>query len=252
MRRRAQAQCTLALVFLLASAVHAQNAFEPPSAAGIFNRYVAATGGQAAYDRIQNQITAITLTRDGQAVGHSTYYQTRAGDFRLIDVAGDQTTETGLNAGVAWRKTPESAELLESEGERGRVLRDAVMLPESQWRRFYKDAVFETGAPVEGKSCYQVAATPFVGQFQRLWFDDESGLLVKQEVTEPEGSVEFLFEDYSDAGAGLRMARKQTIQVNGVTFVVTVDRVQFNQPIPASTFDLPPEIARLLKKKSAQ
>jgi outer membrane lipoprotein-sorting protein len=131
------------------------------------------------------------------------------------------------------------------------VLRDAVLLPEGQWRRFFKDAGWETGAMIDDKPCDQVAATPFVGKFQRLWFDVRSGLLVKQEVDEPEGQAELLFEDYFDAG-GIRIARRQTIKINDVTLLLTLDSVRFNQPIPSSTFDLPAEIARLLQKKSGQ
>jgi hypothetical protein len=239
----------LALVLLFRAALPAQpSANRPPTAASIFDRYVAVTGGQAAYDRIENQVTAITLSREGQVLEHDTIYQTRSGRFRMIQVAGDKTTETGVNDGVVWRKAPESAELLEAEGERGAVLRDAVLLAPGQWRRFYTDAVFETGAAIDGKACDQVAATPFVGQLQRLYFDVQSGLLWKQDVVEPQGSAEFRFEDYFDAG-GVRMARRQVVTISGVTLVETVDSVQFNQPMPDSTFDLPAEIARLLQKK---
>jgi hypothetical protein len=239
----------LGIASLLAPALHAQeSAGEPPTAASIFDRYVAVTGGQAAYDRIRNQITAITLTRDGQVLEHDTVYQTRSGDFRMIEVAGDRTTEIGVNDGVVWRKTPKSAELLEAEGERGTVLRDAVLLTLGQWRRLYTEAVWETGATIDGKACDQVAATPFIGQLQRLYFDVKSGLLWKQDVVEPQGNAEFRYEDYFDAG-GVRIARRQVVAIAGVTFVETVDSAQFNQPIPASTFDLPAEIARLLQKK---
>lgn len=141
------------------------------------------------------------------------------------------------------------------------MLRDAFLLPEGRWRRFYTEAGFETGvkingfetgARIEGRPSYQVAATPFAGEFQRLYFDAESGLLVKREVDEPEGPAVFLLEDYFDAGGGIRMARRQVIKINNVSLVVTVDSVQFNQRIPASIFEPPAEIARLLKKKSVR
>jgi hypothetical protein len=244
-----QRKWMLGVFFLVASLVQAQR-FEPWGKK-ILDRYVEVTGGQAAYDRIQNQVSTLTLSRDGEVVSRLKSFQTRAGDFRLIEVAGEKTKEIGLSAGVAWTKTPESAALLETEQERGRVLRDAFLLPEGQWRRFYKNAGLETGLMIDGKPYYQVAATPFAGEFQRLFFDAESGLLAKQEVEEPEGHAEFLFQDYFDAG-GVRIARKQIIKINDVSFLLTVDSVQFNQPIPASTFKLPPEIARLLQKKSGQ
>jgi outer membrane lipoprotein-sorting protein len=246
-------------VFFAISLVQAEKNFE---AWGVkmLDRYVAVTGGQAAYNRIQNQITTFTVTLDGgQVVSHGTSFQTRAGDFRLIEVAGEKTKETGVNAGVAWTKTPESAELLETGEERARVLRDAFLLPQGRWRRFYTEAGmetgvkvngFETGARIEGRPSYQVAATPFAGEFQRLFFDAESGLLVKQEVEEPEGYTVFLFEDYFDAGGGVRIPRRQVVKIKDVILHVTLDSVQFNQPIPASTFEPPAEITRLLKKKS--
>jgi hypothetical protein len=245
--------------FFTVSLVHAQQKFESWGVK-ILDRYVKVTGGQAAYDRIQNQITTFTVSLNtGQVVSRGTSFQTRAGDFRLIEVAGEKTKETGVSAGVAWTKTQESAELLEAGEERARVLRDAFLLPEGRWRRFYTEAGFETGVMVngfvtgvDGRSCYQVAATPFAGEFKRLFFDAESGLLVKQEVEEPEGHTVFLFEDYFEVGGGLRMPRRQVIKIKDVILHVTVDSVQFNQTIPASTFAPPAEIARLLKKKSVQ
>jgi hypothetical protein len=169
----------------------------------------------------------------------------------MISVAADKTTETGLNARIAWTRDSESAALLETEEERGRVLRDAVLLPEGQWRRFYKEADWETSGMFDDKPFDQVAVIPFAGVYQRLWFDVRTGLLVKQEVHEPEGWAEYLFEDYFDAG-GIRIARKQTITINKMTFVVTAESVRLNQSIPASTFELPAEIARLLEKRSGQ
>lgn len=241
----------IALLFSLAWLGQAQETAGPPLAEEILDRYVAVTGGQAAYDRIQNQVTALTVSQNSQVFAHSTVFQTRAGDFRMISVAGDKTLATGLNDGIAWTKTPDSAALLETEKERGRVLRDAVLLPESQWRKLYKEAVWETSGMADDRPVDQIAATPFAGLFQRLWFDVRTGLLLKKEVHEPEGWAEFRFEDYFDAG-GVKIAKKQTITIDKVTLLVTVDSVQFNQPIPPSTFELPAEIARLLQKKSRQ
>jgi hypothetical protein len=66
----------LYIVVLVASPlVQAQSSFEPPSAESIFERYVAVTGGRAAYDRIQNQVTMMTLSRDGALVSRSTAFR---------------------------------------------------------------------------------------------------------------------------------------------------------------------------------
>jgi len=221
-----------------------------PSAADIFDHYLNATGGKAAHDRIQNQVTEITRTQDGQFLSHSTLFQTKEGDFRETDITGVATIETGISHGVAWRKTAESAELLEPGEEQSRLLRDAGLLPEGNWRHYFKHVEVETSEMLDGRPCVEVAAKSSIGESLTLFFDLETGLLAKQVVAEPAGLVETRFEDFLDVGEGILMARREVTTMNGVTIVTTVDLVQFNQSIPASTFELPAEVAMLASKKS--
>lgn len=251
MTSRARGASWPASAFLFALPLLAGDIGGPPSAEAILDRYVAVTGGEAAYERIGNQITALTVTSGGQVVGHAVYTQTRSGDFHAIETVADRVTETGVSHGIAWTRAGESAKLLEAGEEHDRALRDAVLLWPGQWRKFYTDIAYETSATVGGELCDSVTAIPFAGSQERLWFSRRTGLLMKQEVYEPEGQAEFTFDDYMDVG-GVRIARKQSARAGNTVFLLTLDSVEFNRTLPASTFRLPEEIVRLLKKKAAE
>ena len=246
---------TLGFMVLVGPGVQAQvqeqEVPDAPPADAILDRYVAVTGGQAAYDRIQNQITVFSISQNGQELSRLTTVQTRDGRYRSIEVSGNKIKETGLNDGVAWAKTEETAELLDAGEEQAAVLRSAVLLPEGQWRRFYTDVVTVIGyGSSADPPCYEVAAMPFAGEPESLCYNPKTGLLAIQfSETQDGGEVELKLRDYFDAG-GIRMAKTAEMTVNGSVFLLTVESVQFNQSIPGSTFDLPMEIARLLKKKS--
>ena len=85
-----------------------------------------------------------------------------------------------------------------------------------------------------------------------LYFEKESGLLVKQEVSQQGGSVETMIGDYKEVD-GIKIAHRtaQKTKIEGVQFAVeivtTIDSVEHNVDIPASRFALPDDIKALLK-----
>jgi outer membrane lipoprotein-sorting protein len=242
-----------AVAALLLPLARAQQPDPLPSAKSVFEHYVAVTGGQAAYDRVQNQITVMTIRRAGEVVARTQTIQTRDGRFRAITNGGGQNEETGLNDGIAWSKKLDSADLLDEGEERDAVQRSAVLLAEGRWQQFYTESEVVGIDTVSGKTCYVVTAVPFAGRQQALWFEKETGQLAKQVVAglDDESETTFLFGDYADA-AGIWIAKSATLTAHGVTLAVTVDSVQFDQALPDSTFAVPAEIARLITKRAAQ
>jgi outer membrane lipoprotein-sorting protein len=219
-----------------------------PSAETILDRFVVVSGGQAAYNRVQNEVTKETLRVSGTTVAETLTYRTKTGNFRQIARGADGQSEIGVNNGVVWRRTGETAQILESGEERAQVLQTAELLSDGHWRQFYKSAVTVGAETVEGKPCYTLKVVPFVGEPHTLWYDQKTGLQVREVMPIlGGGDGAMTAEEYFDAG-GIKMARVLHSQINGVTLTTVVEDVKFDQPIPDSTFALPPDIERLIKK----
>jgi hypothetical protein len=221
-----------------------------PSAAALFERYVAATGGQAAYDGVQNEVMKYTVSGGGQVLAQVVSYRTRSGDYRETGEALGGHADAGVNGGVAWKRMGDTAQLLETGEDRAQALRASVLLPDGVWRRFYPTAETVGSGMIDGKPCYILKVVPFVGGPQTLYYEKQKGLLLRKVGPGPNGVADYAFEEYFEAG-GIRVPRLLTITSLGVTLRVVVNEVKYNQPIPDSIFEPPPEISRLLKKRSA-
>ena len=220
-----------------------------PTAEQVLDRYIAVTGGQAVYDRVQNQVLKMSTSLAGRVVAQSADYITRDGRFRHSTPGLE---ESGVGEGLVWIKTKEKAEILESGAQRAVVLRSGFLLSDSRWRRYYSSVEMAGTVTVEGRPCYRLAVNSALGGSQTLDYEIKTGLLLRH--SEPGtggvGDVEIVAREYIDVD-GVKMPRRLSMKVGGTTLEITVDEVGFNQDIPDSVFALPPEIARLARKRFA-
>ena len=224
-----------------------------PSAEAILDRVVTVSGGQAGYDGVQHEIRMITANVSGTAVAQIAIYRTRSGNLhQIVSGAGGQS-ELGVMDGIVWSRTGDAAQILETGEERAQALQAAVLLSDGRWREAYKSAEMVGTETVDGTSCYVLTVVPFAGKPHTLWYDQKTGLQVKEVAPHPKGGdVEMKALEYFEAG-GIRMPRVLVLksQMNGAVLTMVVDDVKFNQPIPDSIFALPADIERLMKKRFA-
>jgi outer membrane lipoprotein-sorting protein len=222
-----------------------------PSPEAVLDRFIEVSGGQANYDRIQNSVRKMTVQASGKTAVERVTYRTRSGNMRQIAHTGDGQTEIGVNDGVTWTRTAESAQILEAGEERVQVLQSAEFLSDSRWRQVYKSAETIGTETVEGKLCYVLRVVPFVGAPQKRWYDQKTGLQARQLLPVPAGGeAEYTVEEYFEV-EGIKMPRLFQARMNGDQFTITVDDVKFNQQIPDSILALPPDIERLMRKRAA-
>jgi hypothetical protein len=220
-----------------------------PSAEAILDRYVAVSGGQSSYDRVQNETRTMTAQINGAAVSQIVIYRTRAGEFHEIAQGAGGKSELGVNGGVAWSRTGDVAHLLDSGEERAQALQEAEPLLDGHWRRVYKSAETVGTETVQGVPCYVLKVFPFVGEPHTLWYDQKTGLQVKQVSPLPDGgSAELTAKGYLEA-EGIKIPRVLEVHMSGAVLTMVLDDVKFNQPIPESMLALPPDIERLMKKR---
>ena len=112
----------------------------------------------------------------------------------------------------------------------------------------------EVTETVDGKSCYKVVLTPEQGEPETRYYDRESGLLLKTEITLelPMGTVpmEVYSSDYREVD-GIRIAHQGRVVVLGQERLVTTESIEHNVELAADRFTPPADVQTLLERRAA-
>ena len=220
-----------------------------PSADDLFNKYIAAIGGQAAVDKLKSRMAKGTIV---QANGNSLQfelYQVAPDKFYQIVTTPQGTFERGFNGTVGWEKTARGVR--EITGGQLADLRAAnnlfglIKLKE----QFTRTRV--TGKDKIGdREVYVLNGTTTDGKRQRLFFDVETGLLLRRVTYTPTmiGVIpeQADFEDYRDVD-GVKFpftARSSAIEVGNPVQTRKFAEVKLNATTDESKFNMPPAPAK--------
>jgi len=225
-----------------------------PKAELVLDWYVDATGGMAAYDRINNRLTKSTLEIAGTGITlPMTHYQAKPNKaYMIVDSTATGKIESGTDGDVVWDMSALSGPQTKKEGiERANFLHLNTIDRLAYWRKSYKQVETVGVEDVSGKFCYEVLATPQEAAPQTLFFDKDSHLLLKVTMTIESAAgkvpVESYLSDYKPAD-GVLLSRKTVMKLMGQERIATVQSVEQNVDLPADRFDLPAEIKVLAKK----
>jgi hypothetical protein len=255
-RDAALAVCAGALLALGAGAgsAYAQvSAAALPTGDAVLAKYVEATGGLAAYDAIRNRVVHARMEVMGAGVvfGLTVYNAAPASLYSVVESEATGRIETGVSDGIAWENSAMRGPIVKDGVERDDALRDAIFDRIPHWKEHLKSAECVGTTDVNGKPAFRVVATPTKGSPQTLYFDKDTGLLVRTETTvnSAAGAVSVVAEpgDFRKVD-GIMLAFTSRMKVMGQERVVTIDKVEHNVEMPADRFALPAEIRSLVKK----
>jgi hypothetical protein len=238
---------------LLVSAAYAADDVKPEA---ILDKFVEATGGRAAYEKIHTDLAMGSMEITGMGLkGKLTSYRAEPNkSYTLIELEGVGKIEEGSDGQVAWSINPMEGPRIKQGDERATALRNAAMQVEMHWRDFYKKAELAGSEDVDGKPCYKLTLTPNEGAAETRYYDKSSNLLVKVVVpiTTPNGAItaEVGLSDYKDEG-GILVPHTMTQKVPGADILIKIDSVKHNAEIPADRFDQPAEIKALISGDKA-
>ncbi len=246
------------LVFsLLIAAISAFCADEAlPKAETILDKYIDAVGGKAAFEKHRTEVMHGTIEFTGRGLkGTMTVYQAAPDKNRsVLELEGIGKIESGSNGEIAWDNSALQGARIKQGIEKADSLRDGVFNSSLFWRKLYSKVETTGSENVEGHDCYKVVLTPAEGSSSTHFYDKKSGLLIKTATRRTtqmgEISAEVIADDYRKEG-DILTPHKMTNRFSGQEFVLTVNSVEYNTDLQPGVFDLPPEVAALLKKSAA-
>lgn len=213
-----------------------------PPAEQILAKYLEAVGGAEALKKITSRVEKGTLSAMGMQYPIEVY--SKAPDKRAsISHPKGGSNVTAFNGQVGWLSIPGGVHLMSaSEREAARI--DAEMYFAARVHELYKEFEVHTGEAIEGHETYMVSGTgPGVPPIQ-LYFDEQSGLLLRQVryLITPLGKVptQIDYGDYRETG-GVKIPYIWTLSRPNAAFTIKIEDVQQNVPIDGRLFVPPRE-----------
>jgi outer membrane lipoprotein-sorting protein len=219
-----------------------------PPARQILDRYVAAIGGKAAWDRVQSQRTVMEMSMSGMTIPMEVLSARPNRMLVKMTMPGMGEALSGYDGQVAWSVNPMQGPRVLEGAELAQTVRQADFEATSNPAKNYP--VVETVERTEmgGQPCYLVRLVPAEGEAVHNCFHTETGLLVGSRTRQqsPMGliDVETLMSEYRDFG-GIKVATKTTSNMAGQQMTMTVKDVSANTVDP-SVFTLPAAVRALV------
>jgi hypothetical protein len=228
-----------------------------PPAKEILEKSITASGGRAAIEKLKNRTVTGTMEIPAQGIkGTLNLVQVAPAKAKLeLDIPGLGKMEQGSDGTNVWESNPMAGSRLVEGDERDQYLRSSTMNAELFFEQNYPTIETLGVEDVAGKPAYKVRMKPKNGPESIGFFDQASGLMVKQTTTmkSPMGEIPSvtLIEDYRDVD-GVKVPFKTRQQVMGMEQVIAFESVKHNTDVAADKFEPPADVKALLAKKEAK
>jgi len=245
----------LAILFVAlgAQVSNAEKPAKTPTAEKILDRFVEATGGIKAYDKLQNSVVkgSLDIPAAGITLDIVAYSARPNKAYSKAEAPAIGSFESGTDGAICWENSVmQGARVLEG-AELAEKLRESAFESMAYWRAIYDTVTVAGVDTVAGSPCYAVVLKAKEGKPRTYCFDQKSGLLAKTRsiVASQMGDipVEAFPTDYRKEG-DILVSHKTTMKLMSQERVMTITSVAYNVAIPDSVFAIPAAIQELLKK----
>lgn len=215
-----------------------------PSVDEVLAKYVDAVGGRAAQMRLSSRVTKGRVDVPGVSYGGRLETYAKAPNKALTVMKFDTNVIRQCFDGKdGWEQSAQSG-VRKSTGEGlAAFARDAEFYGAIRLKAQY-ESIKLLGKLKQGSSeAYLIEATPRGGSPEMFYFDTQSGLLLRRDVTRPtrHGLVraEVYLNDWREVD-GVKLPFKLTQMLPGLTFVFTLEEVRHNVEVDDAIFRRPP------------
>jgi len=244
--KRTLSAVALSLVFAITAMAQAPTS--TPTVDQIIDRYVQAIGGKAAFEKLTTRV--MVGTWENAARGLTVPYEiyAKAPDKR-VEIMGFGEASNGFNGEVGWSLNTTQNGFRELTGAGlARQKQEADFHKEIKIGELYSKLTLAGKAKVGDRETYVVEAFPAEGNSVKLYFDTQSGLLVRRDaiaaVSRDGQSLmpvagEVYLEDYREVdGIKLPFTIRRKLGAAGI-ISTRFREIKHNVPIDDSKFSVP-------------
>jgi zinc protease len=216
-----------------------------PTVDDIFEKHLQAVGGKAAIEKITSRLMKGSFDVEPYNVtGAPVEILAKAPNKSAmkVDISGFGVVNQVFNGATGWDSNPITGLRELSGAELARMKRGSDFYRELNYKKYYAKMEVKGKEKVGSYETYLIEATPTEGSLEKLYFDVNTGLLVRRDGEEesPQGKVllETYLEDYKVVD-GVKIPHTMKRVNPAMTIVmkftevknnVEIDDVKFNKP----------------------
>ena len=211
-----------------------------PAAQAILAKYLAAAGGPDSLQKVKSRVQKGTIDAFGDKYPIEIY---SVGPEKRVSIShpasGDSVT--AFNGEAGWLAMPRGFHrMTDAEQQAARI--DAQLYFPLRLRELYQEFRVRPGEVIDGHATYLVAAKGKNLPPLRLYFDQESGLLLRQiryaETPLGNNPTQIDYADYR-ATDGVKIPYRWTLARPNGRFTIQMDDVKDNVPVDEKLFVMP-------------
>jgi outer membrane lipoprotein-sorting protein len=220
----------------------ASKAAELPAAESILDKYLLATGGAQAQGKLTSRFEKGSLTGFGaQSIPVEVYAKAPNKRVSIVHTPrGDSITAFDGTSG--WLGGPGRPPHDMSAAENAAAQIDATLRFPAELKQMFHEFRVRPAEKIDGREAVRVVARNEGQPPVDLWFDAQSGLLVRltryAETPLGRNPTEIDYADYRDAD-GVKIPFRWTVARPSGRFTIQVDEVRHNEPVDDSRFQKP-------------
>jgi photosynthetic reaction center cytochrome c subunit len=212
-----------------------------PTAEVILDKYLAATGGADAFHKIKTRIEKGTIDAMGEKYPVEIYSE---GPDKRVSVSHPSFGEsvTAFNGQAGWLGSPRGVHPMGTlENEAARM--DAQLYFPARVRELFQEFKVLPGETIGGHATYLVTAKGAGLPPANLYFDQQSGLLLRQvryaETPLGRNPTQVDYSDYRQTD-GVKIPYQWTLTRTNGSFTIQIQSVQQNVAVDQKLFAMPP------------
>jgi len=213
-----------------------------PPANQLFDKYLAAIGGADALQKVSSRVQKGTLTAfGGQRFPVDVFSKAPSKRLSVMHLTGGDSF-TAFDGQQGWLSVPGRVHMM-SAAENAAARIDADLYLAIHLKTLYEKFGVEVGEKIEGHETYLVVGSSEGQPPLRLYFDKESGLLLRliryAETPLGRNPTQIDYADYRDSN-GVKIPFRWMLSRPGNQFTVQVEQMQQNIPVDDAKFAPPP------------
>jgi hypothetical protein len=213
-----------------------------PTAEQIFDKYYQAIGGTEAIEKLKSRVMTGTLVTGQGEVGY-TLTQSGPDSVHAVLTTPQGVLERALTGTAGWEKSSRGVREL-SEGEVSYIRRYSLLYADLKLKDQFSRISFGGKQKIDERDVYVVRGTTTAGKRETLFFEVESGLLVRRtnSTVTPVGTIpeQVDFADYKEVDG---MKLPFTIRFSAVdpsySGVRKFTQIKLNVPVDPKQFNKP-------------
>ena len=215
-----------------------------PTADQVLDKYVSALGDAATIEKLTSRTMKGTwLAPNGATVGYEVYQVVPARIYAALNTPRQGLIERGFNGTVGWEKSQRGVRELEGD-QLAYLLRYPGPVNGTKLKGMFTRVGFGGKDKIDGRDVYVLRATTPDNKRERLFFDAQTGLLVRRLVllqtmigVIPE---QVDYDDYRDVdGVKMPFTIKVSALDQNYTATIKFTEIKLNVPVDEAKFNKP-------------